>query len=275
MDKKVLEVTFDDTPVGLVEKLTAHQQKVLHRAFSIFIIDDKNKMLVQKRADNKYHSSGLLTNACCSHPIGDDIKSEALVRLKEELGIMCSLEFVDSFIYFAEFENGLAEYELDHIFLGHYDSSKNIPFNHDEVSEICWMPIEELTCDIKKHPDNYSKWFITALCKVLSYIEDNEKNSIMMRYATIAEKQLNQIKRKQIVKNTLFLMINVQNADMKLRQLKKSAPIQIQKKTGNLRQFHKKTIHIILLKKSMMCFVPIVAKFLKSLKRRPMMKNIH
>ncbi len=170
VNKKVLEVTFDDTPIGLVDKLAAHQQKVLHRAFSIFIIDDKGKMLIQKRADNKYHSSGLLTNACCSHPISNDIKSEAAVRLNEELGITCKLNFVDSFVYFAEFENGLAEYELDHIFLGHYDSSKNIPFNYDEVSEIHWVTIEELTYDIKKHPDKYSKWFITALYKVLSKI---------------------------------------------------------------------------------------------------------
>ena len=168
MNKQVLEVTFDDTPVGFIDKLTAHQQKVLHRAFSVFIMDGKEKTLIQKRADNKYHSSGLLTNACCSHPISNDIKSEATVRLNEELGITCNLDFVDSFIYFSEFENGLAEYELDHIFLGQYDSSKNIPFNCDEVSEIHWVSIEELTYDIKKHPNNYSKWFITALYKVLT-----------------------------------------------------------------------------------------------------------
>ena len=170
VNKKVLEVTFDDTPIGLVDKLTAHQQKVLHRAFSVFIIDGKGKMLIQKRADNKYHSSGLLTNACCSHPISNDIKSEAAVRLNEELGITCNLNFLDSFVYFAEFENGLAEYELDHIFLGQYDSSKDIPFNCDEVSEIHWVSIEDLTYDIKKHPNKYSKWFITALYKVLSNI---------------------------------------------------------------------------------------------------------
>lgn len=178
LKRNVLEVTFDDTPVGLAEKLTAHQHKVLHRAFSVFIIDDKGKMLIQKRADNKYHSSGLLTNACCSHPISDDIKSEALVRLNEELGITCCLDFVDSFIYFAEFKNGLSEYELDYIFLGRYDSTKNIPFNYDEVSEIYWLPIRELTHDIKKYPEKYTKWFITALYKVLSWIKDNEKNSI-------------------------------------------------------------------------------------------------
>lgn len=170
--KKVLEVTFDDTPIGLIDKMIAHQEKILHRAFSVFIIDlAKHKMLIQRRTNEKYHSSGLLTNACCSHPISDDIKCEAISRLNEELGITCNLEFIDSFVYFAELENDLTEYELDYIFLGYYDNSKIIPFNRDEVSDTYWVQIEELLCDIKKYPNNYSKWFISALHKVLAYIK--------------------------------------------------------------------------------------------------------
>ena len=138
MQEEVILVNERDEPTGTMEKMEAHRNAILHRAFSIFIFNAKGEMLLQQRAKNKYHSPGLWTNACCSHPRpGEEIKEAATRRLKEELGFVAELTKIFEFTYRHEFDNGLTEYEFDHVFTGTY--------NHfifpakDEVADYCWQ----------------------------------------------------------------------------------------------------------------------------------------
>ena len=122
-DDKVILVDKNDNQVGLMPKLEAHEKGLLHRAFSVFIFNNEYKLLLQKRATSKYHSGGLWTNTCCSHPReGEDISEAANRRLFEEMGIKTSLRKVYDFIYKAELDNGLTENEFDHVFYGVYDN---------------------------------------------------------------------------------------------------------------------------------------------------------
>ena len=117
----VILVDENDAPIGIMEKIEVHQKALLHRAFSVFIFNSKGEMLLQKRANNKYHSPGLWTNACCSHPSpGQDTLEAATKRLQEEMGFTTAIEKVFDFIYKAPFDNGLTEYEFDHVFIGTY-----------------------------------------------------------------------------------------------------------------------------------------------------------
>ena len=119
---KVILVNEHDDMVGIMDKMEAHQQGLLHRAFSIFIFNTKGEMLLQQRAFSKYHSGGLWTNACCSHPLpGEKTEDAAQRRLKEEIGFETSLEKIFDFVYKAAFENGLTEHEFDHVFAGEYE----------------------------------------------------------------------------------------------------------------------------------------------------------
>lgn len=170
MRKYVLEVNLNDESVKLVEKIAAHKDKLLHRAFSVFIHDGNGNILIQRRANNKYHSGGLLTNACCSHPISGNVKTEAIERMKEELGFYCDISFVDKFVYLAEFENGLFEYELDYVFVGKCESSVKICFDPAEISEVNWVNINDLLKSVKDNPEQYTKWFITALFIAKKYM---------------------------------------------------------------------------------------------------------
>lgn len=155
----VILVDTNDQPIGVCEKLKAHETGQLHRAISVFIFNDKKQMLLQRRALSKYHSGGLWTNACCSHPKpGELTENAAKRRLQEEMGIECTpLHFAFSFIYKAELDKGLTEHELDHVFIG---SSEQVP-NPDpaEVSEFKYMSLHELSADLKKHPEKYTYWF--------------------------------------------------------------------------------------------------------------------
>ena len=134
----VILVDENDRETGLMEKQEAHEKGLLHRAFSIFIFNHKNELLLQQRALHKYHSAGLWTNTCCSHPrAGESIEQAAHRRLQEEMGFDCELYKKTSFIYKAEFENGLTEHEFDHILVGHYDQAIHI--NPQEVAAYKWV----------------------------------------------------------------------------------------------------------------------------------------
>jgi isopentenyl-diphosphate delta-isomerase len=154
----VILVDEQDNEVGRMEKLEAHKKGALHRAFSILILNSKGEMLIQKRANTKYHSGGLWSNACCSHPIGKEtIEEEARKRLIEEMGIDIPLTFQYSFIYQVALENNLSEHELDYVFLGTFDGVPKI--NTEEADDWKFIDLSQLQHDIQKNPDRYSFWF--------------------------------------------------------------------------------------------------------------------
>ena len=166
---KVILVDENDNQIGSMEKLAAHQQAKLHRAFSVFIIrQGKHEVetLLQQRADSKYHSGGLWSNTCCSHPTpGEDTLDAAHRRLNEELGITnCTLEQIGSFIYKAELDNNLCEYELDHLILGELKSSdSSINPCAAEVQNIQWLPLSELQQQLAAEPQRFSAWLPLAM----------------------------------------------------------------------------------------------------------------
>jgi isopentenyl-diphosphate Delta-isomerase len=169
---QVILVDELDNPTGSCEKLEAHQKGLLHRAFSVFIFNRKGEMLLQQRAMSKYHSGGLWTNACCSHPAGGEETAEAAHRrLMEEMGFDTTVEKVFDFVYKASFENGLTEYEFDHVFVGEYDGAIN--FNKDEVMDFCFMTIQQVEASIRSHPEKYTAWFQLALPKLVNWWKAN------------------------------------------------------------------------------------------------------
>ncbi|MDD6212040.1 MAG: NUDIX domain-containing protein, partial [Clostridiales bacterium] len=146
---------------------------LLHRAFSVFLTDGSH-MLLHRRARNKYHSGGLWTNACCSHPrAGEQLTDSIHRRMREELGIDCPASELFHFTYFRKFQDDLYEYELDHVFLGHFSMNSSIPFQPEEIEEIRWIEFDELEQEIMDHPEHFTAWFITALPTVLEYIRTN------------------------------------------------------------------------------------------------------
>jgi len=157
-EEKVILVDKNDNPVGLMEKIKAHEQAILHRAFSVFVFNQKGELLLQQRAMHKYHSPGLWTNSCCSHQRDGETNIEAgRRRLKEEMGFDCELEDIFWFIYRAEFDNGLTEHELDHVLVGH---SEQVPkINLDEVADYKWMTLESVRQDMEERPEIYTEWF--------------------------------------------------------------------------------------------------------------------
>lgn len=159
MEEQVILVDTQDNPIGLMPKMEAHEKGVLHRAFSVFILNDAGELMLQQRALHKYHSPGLWTNTCCSHQRdGETNIAAGKRRLQEEMGFETELREVTSFIYKAPFDNGLTEHELDHIMIGRYNEAPNI--NSDEVANWKWMPIDAVRDDINQHPENYTVWFI-------------------------------------------------------------------------------------------------------------------
>ena len=160
--EQVILVNEQDVETGTIEKMEAHRKALLHRAFSVFIFNAKGEMLLQQRAMGKYHSPGLWTNTCCSHPRpGEEIEEAATRRLKEEMGIDSSLIKKFDFIYRTEFENGLTEYEFDHVYTGTYDGSLNP--DKQEVNDYCFRSIEEIKSDLNQRPEKYTAWFKIAL----------------------------------------------------------------------------------------------------------------
>lgn len=142
---------------GSMEKLAAHEQGILHRAFSIFIFNDLDELLLQRRADSKYHSSGLWSNTCCSHPYpGEEVVVAAHRRLQEEMGFDCDLNEIFTFTYKAMVGNGLTEHEYDHVLAGHCNASPQT--NPAEVQEWKWISLTTLSEEIQHFPDRYTHW---------------------------------------------------------------------------------------------------------------------
>ena len=170
--EQVILVNEFDSQTGVMEKLEAHQKALLHRAFSVFIFNSKGEMLLQQRAFQKYHSAGLWTNACCSHPRpGEDTHHAAIRRLSEEMGITTNLEKIFSFTYKTEFDNGLTEFEFDHVYAGHYDQS--IHPNVDEVNDYCFKSLQDIDHDIEAFPQKYTSWFHLAFPLVKKWVPEN------------------------------------------------------------------------------------------------------
>ena len=168
--EKVILVDENDNQVGVMPKLEAHQKGLLHRAFSVFIFNSKYELLLQKRASSKYHSGGLWTNTCCSHPReGEDTLDAANRRLIEEMGIETSLRKVHDFIYKAELDNNLTEHEFDHVFYGIYNEDPII--NKDEADDFKWIDMDSLNEDIKTNGDNYTIWFKIAFEYFYNYLK--------------------------------------------------------------------------------------------------------
>ena len=156
--EQVILVDEQDNPIGLMEKQAAHVEPHLHRAFSVFVFNSKGELLLQQRALSKYHSPGLWTNTCCSHPRdGETLEEATSRRLMEEMGIACALHEVYTFIYKAYVGEGLTEHEFDHVFIGQSDDLPNI--NCDEVEAWKYMSLDDLKADIEHHPEHYTEWF--------------------------------------------------------------------------------------------------------------------
>jgi isopentenyl-diphosphate Delta-isomerase len=159
--QEVILVNELDEVVGSMEKMEAHEKAVLHRAFSVFLFDRKGNMLLQQRADSKYHSPSLWTNACCSHPMpGEGTKQAALRRLQEELGFTATIKKAFHFTYKAAFDNGLTEHEFDHVFVGEYEGE--IEVNTEEVNDTCYKSMAEIKQELESNSAHYTEWFKIA-----------------------------------------------------------------------------------------------------------------
>ncbi len=156
--EKVILVDELDNITGTLEKMEAHKNGVLHRAFSVLLFNSQGELLIQKRASSKYHSAGLWTNTCCSHPQpGETIEVAIRRKLKQEMGIDAAPEFAYKFVYKIALENGLTEHELDHVFIGSFDGIPNI--NHEEVEDWRFISMNNLKEEIKVNPNNFTHWF--------------------------------------------------------------------------------------------------------------------
>jgi len=161
VEKKVVLVDKSGNQIGLMPKLEAHQKGILHRAFSIFLFNSENQILLQRRSLIKYHSAGLWTNTCCSHPRdGEDIIDAGKRRLYEEMGIKTELKKEFEFTYKEVLGNGLTEHEFDHVLIGNFNG--NPILNKDEVEDWKWMSLEEIKKDINENQEDYTVWFVIA-----------------------------------------------------------------------------------------------------------------
>lgn len=174
MQEKLICVDIFDREIGSAEKLEAHQKCLLHRAFSVFLVQD-GKMLIQRRAAHKYHSGGKWANACCSHPrVGEDLPTATRRRLQEELNLEgIGLEELYGFVYCHRFEDGLWEYEYDHVFVGQCDQTPDL--NPEEADACRWVDYDELAQELLEHPDRFAVWFRICAPRVLAYLKEREK----------------------------------------------------------------------------------------------------
>ena len=171
-EEKVILVNSNNEPIGLMPKMEAHEKALLHRAFSVFVINSNNEMMLQQRALQKYHSPGLWTNTCCSHQRDGEENIEAgLRRLQEEMGFETPLEYLFNFIYKAPFDNGLTEHELDHVMLGRYEGKPSI--NSEEVASWKWMDIDLIHADLINNPAVYTVWFAIIFDRFYNYLKEN------------------------------------------------------------------------------------------------------
>ena len=171
MREEVILVDENDLQIGQMEKLEAHQRGELHRAFSVFIFNAKNELLLQQRAKSKYHSGGLWTNTCCSHPrIGESNLEAATRRLKEEMGMACKLNYAFNFLYKAYFDDGLTEHEFDHVFFGYSNELPEI--NKDEVEAYRYVSLTQLKEEIAQHPEVFTPWLKICLDRVIDRLHN-------------------------------------------------------------------------------------------------------
>ncbi|WAC40512.1 isopentenyl-diphosphate Delta-isomerase [Pedobacter sp. SL55] len=164
--ENVILVDTQDREVGVMEKMQAHQQAKLHRAFSVFLLNDKNEILLQQRAANKYHCGGMWTNTCCSHPrVGETLQIAVDRRLREEMGVVCETNWIYSFIYKADVGGGLVEHEFDHVFFGRFSGTPQP--DESEVANWAYLGLNELEEDVKNNPTKYTPWFKIILAEVV------------------------------------------------------------------------------------------------------------
>lgn len=169
-EEQVILVNEKDEQIGLMPKMEAHEKALLHRAFSVFVFNDKNELMIQQRALGKYHSPGLWTNTCCSHQREGESNIEAgKRRLQEEMGFSTELKDTVSFIYKAPFDNGLTEHEFDHILVGYYNEEPNL--NPEEAHAYKWVSLEDLKKDMKDNPEIYTAWFKIIFDKYYKHIQ--------------------------------------------------------------------------------------------------------
>ncbi|MCB2221797.1 MAG: isopentenyl-diphosphate Delta-isomerase [Bacteroidetes bacterium] len=177
MTKQEFVVLVDpqDQPLGKMEKMKAHEKGILHRAFSAFVFNDRNELMLQQRAFTKYHSPGLWTNTCCSHPREDELPEEAVHRrMMEEMGFDCEVRKAFDFTYKADVGQGLIEHEFDHVFIGHSNQKPNL--NPDEVNDWKYSTMEDIREDMKRNPDQFTVWFRIAFDEVERYLLNTNKN---------------------------------------------------------------------------------------------------
>ena len=172
-EENVILVNQNDEQIGLMPKLEAHEKAVLHRAFSVFVLNSKNEIMLQQRAHQKYHSPLLWTNTCCSHQRDGETNIQAgSRRLCEEMGFETELKELFHFIYKAPFDNGLTEHELDHVMIGYYNEEPTI--NTDEVENWKWMRIEDIQNDMQLHPEIYTVWFKIIFDQFYHFLEEHK-----------------------------------------------------------------------------------------------------
>ncbi len=168
-EEQVILVNEKDEQIGTMAKMEAHEKALLHRAFSVFVFNEKDELLLQQRAANKYHSPLLWANTCCSHQrVGESNIEAGKRRLFEEMGFVTELKDVLSFIYKAPFDNGLTEHELDHIMVGNFNENPII--NTEEVQAYKWMTLEQVKLDMKEQPEIYTEWFKIIFDRFYSHI---------------------------------------------------------------------------------------------------------
>jgi isopentenyl-diphosphate delta-isomerase len=165
MIEEVVLVDVDDNPIGLMEKMQAHREAKLHRAFSVFLFNDNNELLLQQRSAEKYHCANLWTNTCCSHPRdGEELDAAVARRLDEELGLAAVVDWKYSFIYKADVGAGLFEHELDHVFFGKFNGVPQP--NSKEVADWKFVNLESLRLNLAKHSELYTPWFKIIMAEV-------------------------------------------------------------------------------------------------------------
>lgn len=164
-EEKLILVDADGKAIGEMEKMEVHRKGLLHRAFSVFLFNRRGEMLLQQRAAGKYHSGGLWSNACCSHPApGEATAAAARRRLREELGVETPLRELFHFTYRADFDSGLVEHEFDHVFVGEYEGK--ISPNPEEVAQVAWKSIEEIRRLLAENPQHFTAWFVLAFPRI-------------------------------------------------------------------------------------------------------------
>ena len=167
LEEHVILVDEEDREVGTVEKMEAHRTIRRHRAFSVFVFNSQGELMLQKRAETKYHSGQLWTNTCCSHPKpGESVAEAAQRRLQEEMGFDCELKEIFSFTYQAQLDRDLFEHEYDHVLVGSYDG--NPTPDQEEVEDWKWIGLEALTRNVREKPEHYTCWFKISIDRVIA-----------------------------------------------------------------------------------------------------------